>query len=439
MVENICALKKIKKFENNSQDIIFGDFPYALGSSVYIDLKDGKPKFKNAKDFQNKWDMPDHKFWEEFFKECNRVLKHGGRVLAYGIDRQLMLFNYYAVAAGLEIQQSLYWYFIQNFPKSVDLSKQIDKKLGNIRETIPGSKLRSKYEGYKYSISPLKQSLETIMVFQKPTKTNSLINDFILFSKGDISISPNIWNIDNNRTPVKDKEYLNNFRLGHIMNSSNTLNLNIQNSTSTPHENGRYPSQLFCSNLAANNLDQQSGILKSGGMKKGQIKNNNTTNSNTFNKYNCIANEKETKHSKGGCSKILHKIEYLEEELSLLHYNAKVSKNERNFGLDEENKHPTLKPIDLNKKIALLLKSPHEQKVFFPFAGTASEIIGFEKAGFDFNNFEASEISNDDTKIANQRILVYRSNLYCNQKHEKTNIAEVKEQYLQEKNLFDFV
>jgi len=78
--------------------------------------------------------MPDEKFWEEFFIECNRVLKFGGRVLFFGIDRQLMLFQYYGIASGLEIKQSLYWYFMSSFPKTTDLSKNIDKRLGVKRE-----------------------------------------------------------------------------------------------------------------------------------------------------------------------------------------------------------------------------------------------------------------------------------------------------------------
>lgn len=48
MIENICALVKLKSLPDNSQDFIFGDTPYALGSTVFIDT-DGKPKFKEAK------------------------------------------------------------------------------------------------------------------------------------------------------------------------------------------------------------------------------------------------------------------------------------------------------------------------------------------------------------------------------------------------------
>lgn len=443
MIEHICALEKLKTLEDNSQDIVFGDFPYALGSSIYIDTKDGKPKYKDAKDFQNKWDMPDHNFWEKFFKECMRVLKYGGRVLAFGIDRQLMLFNYYAVAAGLEIQQSLYWYFIQNFPKSVDLSKQIDKKQGNKREvvgqverwgsnasggrgsqknndynptkvgskkiddvTIPGSELAKEYEGYKYSIAPLKQSLETIMVFQKPTKTSSVIDDFIQFKNGDNEISPSIWDIDRNRIQAEDKEYEKNFKLNYDINSFNTLNLNIKKSTSVPNKNGRYPSQVFCCNSSAEKLDMQSGILKSGAMKKGTLRKNEFTN--TFNVVAPHTTQKEVKASEGGCSKILHKITLLDEELDLLTYNAKVSDYERYVGCDTNN-HPTLKPIQLIKKIALLLKTPHVQSIVFPFAGAGSDIIGFAQAGYDTSLFTATEINKESVNIGNKRISFWKN------------------------------
>lgn len=102
MIENINALEKIKKLKDNSSRYNFCRPTYALGSEVYIDRVDGKPKYKIAKDFMSKWDMPDHNFWEEFFKEVNRVLKYGGRCLLFGMDRQLMLFQYYATMSGLK-------------------------------------------------------------------------------------------------------------------------------------------------------------------------------------------------------------------------------------------------------------------------------------------------------------------------------------------------
>ena len=80
--------------------------------------------------------MPDHNFWEEFFKEVNRVLKYGGRCLLFGMDRQLMLFQYYATMSGLITNQSIYWAVASSFPKATDVSKMIDKKLGVEREIV---------------------------------------------------------------------------------------------------------------------------------------------------------------------------------------------------------------------------------------------------------------------------------------------------------------
>ena len=71
--------------------------------------------------------------------------------------------------------------------------------------------------------------------------------------------------------------------------------------------------------------------------------------------------------------------------------------------------------------------------LFFPFAGTGSEVIGFEKAGFDHDYFNACELSKSDTEIANQRILAYRNNLYTSTKLSRPMTQEQKQ-----KNLFDF-
>jgi len=441
MIENIDALEKIKKLPDNSQDIIFMDPPYALGSTVFIDT-DGKPKYKQAQDFMNKWDMPDHNFWEEFFKEAKRVLKYGGRLLSFGMDRQLMLFEYYAVAGGLEIKQSLYWYFISNFPKSADVSKMIDKRLNIEREVIGQvesggggithdsvqkedscfrerkekyvditksvSELGQKYEGYKYSISPLKQTLESVMVFQKETKNGSVLDDIFAYEEGDKEISTSIWDIDGGR--VATDEDLGRFQTTTILKPENGWNNhNMGNKYQEGSPLGRYPSQLFVDEDAADVLDSQSGAIKGS---KSFLRKKDSSNKDVYRggigqkKGELCLNFNDT----GGSSKILHKIGYLDEP-DLVLYVPKVSQTERNVGLNNfvdkdsvhgknssgglnvskaksqlKNNHPTLKPIKLIYKIAQLLKTPNPQNVFFPFAGSGSEIIGFIKAGFDDNN-----------------------------------------------------
>ena len=75
-----------------------------------------------------------------------------------------------------------------------------------------------------------------------------------------------------------------------------------------------------------------------------------------------------------------------------------------------ENNHPTLKPIDLNAKILKLFKTPNEQRICYPFAGSGSEIIGGLKA--NFQNWSACEINADYVEIANARIKHYKENEY---------------------------
>ena len=209
-LENGNCLDYIKKLPNTSVDLIFADPPYNLSSQVYI-KENGKPELKKAKDFMNKWTGLDGEFLEEFYKECLRVLKHGGHCLLFGIDRQLFMFEYYANLSGFTQKQSLYWYFINNFPKASDLSKNLDKYFGvevkgdispnsrtsptspsgaysdNVQVKYlpnPQSPLAKKYEGIKYSVAPLKQTQEVIMVFQKPYKTGSCLHDVLAMEQG---------------------------------------------------------------------------------------------------------------------------------------------------------------------------------------------------------------------------------------------------------------
>ena len=72
--DSLEFLKNQKDYEN---DIIFADPPYALGSEIII-RKDGKVDYAKATDFMNKWEMPTGEFWEKWFIEAYRTLKHGG-------------------------------------------------------------------------------------------------------------------------------------------------------------------------------------------------------------------------------------------------------------------------------------------------------------------------------------------------------------------------
>jgi site-specific DNA-methyltransferase (adenine-specific) len=72
----------------------------------------------------------------EVWAECLRVLKPGGHLLAFGGTRT---YHRMAVAiedAGFEVRDSLHWVYGSGFPKSLDVSKAIDKAAGAEREVV---------------------------------------------------------------------------------------------------------------------------------------------------------------------------------------------------------------------------------------------------------------------------------------------------------------
>ena len=458
MIKQSDSLEFLKESEDYEFDIMYADPPYALGSEIVI-REDGKVDYKKAVDFMNKWDMPTGKYWEKWFKEAFRTLKYGGRLIMFGMDRQLLLFKYYAKLAGFVEQQSLYWYFISSFPKATDLSKMIDKNAGVEREvvgkkngTMPNirgdgskmmvsssglitereqniitkstTKLGEKYEGYKYSISPLKQTCETIMVFQKPYKTKSCLHDTLAYENGDEECCCGALNIDGNRVGFETISVHNapkgTFAGGELDRGSDT--------GSYRNHEGRYPAQAFIDSEVAEKLDLQIGV------------------------------------SGGGCSKILNKCDYEQIDFDLFVYQPKVSKKERNAGLDTledlkfnsdvpipqraerpfnsiKNNHPTLKPIALNEKVLRLFKTPNNQKICYPFAGAGSEIIGGIKAGFD--NWAGCEINEDYVEIAKARI-EHWTNHRADYKTTLDTKTIIKESIQEDKeigiqNIFDFM
>jgi site-specific DNA-methyltransferase (adenine-specific) len=83
-----------------------------------------------------KWDASGIAYNVDLWRECLRVLKPGGHLLAFGGTRT---YHRMAVAiedAGFEIRDSIHWIYGSGFPKSLDVSKAIDKAAGVERRVI---------------------------------------------------------------------------------------------------------------------------------------------------------------------------------------------------------------------------------------------------------------------------------------------------------------
>ena len=106
-------LDMLDVIEKESIDSIITDPPYELN-------------------FMSKnWDNSGIAFQNETWEKCYEVLKPGGYLLAFGGSRTFHRIACAIEDAGFEIRDTIMWLYGSGFPKSMDISKQIDKKGGN--------------------------------------------------------------------------------------------------------------------------------------------------------------------------------------------------------------------------------------------------------------------------------------------------------------------
>lgn len=117
------CLEVMKGMADNSVDSIVTDPPYGLSFM-------GK-----------KWDydVPAVEVWAE----CLRVLKPGGHLLAFAGTRTQHRMACNIEDAGFEIRDMIAWVYGSGFPKSLDVSKAIDKAAGAQRVSIGVGKGRT--------------------------------------------------------------------------------------------------------------------------------------------------------------------------------------------------------------------------------------------------------------------------------------------------------
>jgi DNA modification methylase len=87
-----------------------------------------------------KWDASGIAYDAKVWSECLRVLKPGGHLLAFGGTRTYHRMACAIEDAGFEIRDMIEWVYGSGFPKSLDISKAIDKAAGAEREVIGKAK-----------------------------------------------------------------------------------------------------------------------------------------------------------------------------------------------------------------------------------------------------------------------------------------------------------
>jgi DNA modification methylase len=400
------CLIKLKELEADSVDSIVTDPPYHLTS---ITKRFGKENsapaqygtdgvFQRAsKGFMGKeWDGGDIAFRTEVWEECLRVLKPGGYLLAFGGTRTYHRMTVAIEDSGFEIRDCIFWCYASGFPKSHNIGKAVDKLQGNKRNVVGKNANVRKAEKQKSTIfeggfkedgtitkgnsqwegfgTALKPAVEPVVMARKPFK-GSVAGNVLEWGTGAINIDG--CRVGHNE-PIKvmKPQKGGNKVFGQGGRYEETTELKAE---------GRWPANLILDEEAGRMLDGQSGNIKGGkpmppfnGKPKNDI--NFTSGVKEINRIGYDDN--------GGASRFF--------------YCPKVSKSERNEGLEDGNTHPTVKPQAL---MAYLIKlvTPKGGTVLDPFMGSGSTGKAAVKEGYSFIGIEKEE---EYFKIAEGRINV---------------------------------
>jgi site-specific DNA-methyltransferase (adenine-specific) len=112
------CLDVLRELPDASVDAVVTDPPYELGF------------------MGRRWDASGIAYNVELWKQCLRVLKPGGHLLAFGGTRTWHRLTCAIEDAGFEIRDTLAWLYGSGFPKSLDVGKAIDKAAGAEREVV---------------------------------------------------------------------------------------------------------------------------------------------------------------------------------------------------------------------------------------------------------------------------------------------------------------
>jgi site-specific DNA-methyltransferase (adenine-specific) len=340
----------LKNIPDSSIDLILTDPPYGLS-------------------FMGKdWDhgVPGVQFWIEAL----RVAKPGAHLFAFGGTRT---FHRLAVAiedAGWEIRDTIMWVYGSGFPKSLDVSKAIDKMAGANREvvgskevsdmrgdsffssngrilvniTVPATEAAKQWQGWGTALKP---AFEPITVARKPL-TGTVAENVLQWGTGGI-------NIDGCRVGCEGKPvFINGVERDRNRSSYDTGGSNRTGKITTQ---GRWPANFI--HDGNDELVELFPETKSGKMKEGQIR---TSKPLFGSKTDHIA---ETYGDSGSAARFF--------------YCAKASKSERSEG----NTHPTVKPLALMKYL-ITLGLPPGGIVLDPFCGSGTTALACKELGRNY-------------------------------------------------------
>lgn len=378
--------------DDNSVDAIVTDPPYELG-------------------FMGKtWDASGIAYDQGVWREALRVLKPGGHMLAFSGSRTYHRMVVAIEDAGFEIRDQLMWLYGSGFPKSLDVSKAIDKAAGAEREVV-GSRTKNtalggndimrengrKTGAANYSVASgdgrikyanveipvtapatpeaerwsgwgtaLKPAHEPIVLARKPL-IGTVAANVLAHGTGALNIDGcRVEGVAGRPAPP------NSGYDGRMYGAG----LGEHREVSPPHSAGRWPANVM--------HDGSDEVLAGFPDAKGATSNGRKGVAGVFENGLGPADQVPGYGDSGSAARFF--------------YCPKASRKDRNDGGD--NAHPTVKPTELMRYLCRLI-TPPGGLVFDPFTGSGSTGRGAVLEGFDFLG---AELSDEYAAIARARI-----------------------------------
>ena len=340
---------------------------------------------------------------ESFWREALRVAKPGCHILAAGGSRTYHRLTCAIEDAGWEIRDCIIWMYGSGFPKSLDVSKAIDREAGAEREVVvgkrweanrkPGTKEAGRYGEYGPDDglvtapatdaarqwqgwgTALKPAFEPFILARKPLD-GTVANNVQRYGCGALNVDG--CRVEMNGETIERKSRY----TGHLTNCHIEMRpWMIQKfEAGEPLKNdfvnfaGRWPA-----NVIHDGSDEAVGVFPD-------------DNSRFF--YCAKASPSERDE---GCEGLPQVVRACGPEGHTKNATAKTGELQR---LPRGNHHPTVKPVDLMKYLCRLI-TPPGGLILDPFCGSGSTGVAAMREGF---NFIGIELNNDYAEIARRRI-----------------------------------
>jgi DNA modification methylase len=297
------------------------------------------------------------------WKAIARVCKPGAMLLAFGGTRTFHRLTCAIEDAGWEIRDCLMWLYGQGMPKSLDISKAIDKAAGAERKVVGRYQPPGMDKPWNLRNAKDQRTIEFFASSRNNLDVTAPATDTAKQWHGwGTSLKPSWEPIILAMKPLDGTFVANAKKHGVAGLNIGASRINVTG-RNVDRSAGRFPANLLLNEEAAEQLDIQTGTLISGKMKAGQQRNRSKGKGGYHGDFPDTATANGTYGDSGGASRFF--------------YCGKASSKERGPGND----HPTVKPLDLMKYLLTLVSTPGGGAILDPFAGSGTTALAARQLG----------------------------------------------------------